>query len=588
MSVTYGHEHLDADQWADEDGTLHRDPPPAKTEEKEKKSASTTLVEIAEELYTFGVSDGETFAVPITDPKVVRMLRGGRTSLRAQLSREYFRRVRKAAPQQALADALLVVEGIAQDQQDQQLYLRVARHGGALWLDLGDATGRAVRIADGAWSVRDTAPVLFKRTSLNSALPEPVRGGRLNELWRWLNVVPADQPLVAAWLVSVLYDAMPHPVLGLFGEQGTGKTTAEKLLVSLLDPSPVPTRKPPRDADSWVTAAAGSWVVGLDNLSDVPPWLSDSLCRAVTGDGDVRRKLYTDGDLAVFAFRRCLILNGIDVGAMRGDLAERMLPINLETIRDDHRIEEEDLWPAWEQTHPRLLGALLDLVASVASVLPSVRLARKPRMADFARILAAVDQVLDTDGLSRYLVKQREIADDSLTDDPFITAILRALGEDRFTGTSAELLAKVTPADDGWRPPKGWPGTARKATALLKRQAPPMRKAGWTVENDDGANHDNRVRWTITPPPQEMGRESDSRDSQDSRMQSTASVASLASVECAPSQDKALHPDDDNGCRTCGQCHRPLGLHPVPGTKGKPLCRTCAYPNDPDQWEEAS
>jgi hypothetical protein len=75
-------------------------------------------------------------------------------------------------------------------------------------------------------------------------------------------------------------------VLAISGEQGTGKTTAVKVLVLLLDPGPVLVRKPPRDADSWVTAAAGSWVVGLNNLSDIPSWLSDSLCRASTGHGE--------------------------------------------------------------------------------------------------------------------------------------------------------------------------------------------------------------------------------------------------------------------------------------------------------------
>ena len=80
----------------------------------------------------------------------------------------------------------------------------------------------------------------------------------------------------------------------------------------MLDPSPVPVRKPPRDADSWITAAAGSWVVALDNLSAVSEWLSDTLCRASTGDGDVKRQLYTDGGLVVFAFRRCVLLNVAD------------------------------------------------------------------------------------------------------------------------------------------------------------------------------------------------------------------------------------------------------------------------------------
>lgn len=488
---------------------------------EDRKSASTVLVEIAEQLYTFGTSDGETFAVPITGPRITRLLRGGQSSLRAQLSREYYRRTGRAAPQSALADALLVVEGIAQDQEGATLHLRVARHDGAVWLDLGDNTGRAVRICADGWAVRDQVPVLFKRTALNAALPEPVHGGRLDYLWSWLNVDMADRPLVASWLVAVLFDAMPHPILGLFGEQGTGKTTAARTLVSLLDPSPVPTRKPPRDADSWVTAAAGSWVVGLDNISDVPAWLSDSLCRAVTGDGDVRRKLYTDGELAVFAFRRCLILNGIDVGAMRGDLAERMLPISLETIPDGQRLEEDELWPAWSQAHPLLLGAVLDLAASVMGVLPSVTLARKPRMADFARIMAAVDQVLGTEGLARYLLKQREMAVDSLSDDPFVTAVRDSIGADAFYGTSLELLRRVTPADDGWHPPKGWPGTPRKVTALLKRQAPPMRKSGWTVEHDDGNNHDNRVRWTIALPAPEMTRIEDSRRSRDSHLQAS-------------------------------------------------------------------
>ena len=56
----------------------------------------------------------------------------------------------------------------------------------------------------------------------------------------------------------------------LTGEQGTGKTTATARLASIVDRSPVWTRKPPRDVEAWTTAAAGSWVVALDNLSDIP------------------------------------------------------------------------------------------------------------------------------------------------------------------------------------------------------------------------------------------------------------------------------------------------------------------------------
>ncbi len=127
-------------------------------------------------------------------------------------------------------------------------------------------------------------------------------------LWDFVNVDAEDRPVLLAVLVAALIQCdVPHPVLALFAEQGSAKSTTTRMLVDLIDPSPVPLRQAQRDADSWVTAASGSrgsWVVALDNLSAIPPWLSDSLCRAATGDGNVKRALYTDADLAVVKFRR--------------------------------------------------------------------------------------------------------------------------------------------------------------------------------------------------------------------------------------------------------------------------------------------
>src|SRR3954451_8333168 len=97
------------------DGSADETPSAAEKPEKaEKKSVATMLVAVAEELYEFGVNDaGETFSVPRTGPKVIRMLRGGKTSLRGQLASEFYTRTGKAATQQALADTLLVIEGKA-------------------------------------------------------------------------------------------------------------------------------------------------------------------------------------------------------------------------------------------------------------------------------------------------------------------------------------------------------------------------------------------------------------------------------------------------------------------------------------------
>lgn len=465
-----------------------------------RKSAASLLVELATDRYSLGVSqDSEPFAIPRSiRTHIVLRLRGDKMSLRTSLAREYFKNTGRAASQQALADAMLVLEGMAQEESPTVLNLRVAEAEGALWIDLGGTTGRIIRITGDGWDICDTAPVLFQRTVLSGELPEPIPGSDIDDLWQFLNVNMEDRPLLLAAMIACYFPAIPHPVLIFAGEQGTAKSTHARMLVDLLDPSPVPLRKPPRDAEAWVTAASGSWVVSIDNVSTIPPWFSDSLCRAVTGDGDVRRALYTDGQLAVFAFRRCIILTGIDFGGLRGDLSERLLMVELERISDAKRLEEADLNARWQVARPRLLGALLSLVAGVKRVSPSLRLESKPRMADFARILAAVDQLLGTQGSAHYLGQSSELAADTLSTSPFIVRMQETMTTG-FEGTAAELLKLVTPEWEGWRAPRDWPRNARAVTTLLKSDGPAFRKNGWVIDTL-GLDRTKITRWRVTPP----------------------------------------------------------------------------------------
>ncbi len=373
---------------------------------------------------------------------------------------------------------------------------------------MGDVAESVIRIdRTGRWEYGNLdVPVLFRRTVLTGPFPEPSRDSDLEALWSTLNVAESDRPLLLAAMVAALIAPdVPHPVLALAGEQGTAKTTTTKTIVSLTDPSSVPVRKPPRDMDSWVTAAAGSWVVGIDNISTIGHWFSDSLCRAATGEGDVKRALYTDSGLSVVAFRRVIVVNGIDWGAMRGDLAERSLIVTLERIPPGQRRSEADLAAAWAEVYPTIFGGLLDLAAQVYSILPTIVLAESPRMADFARILAAVDTIMGTSGLARYAGQSETLAADTIASDPFLAAVTDSVVSD-FEGSAAEILAMATPISDRWRAPRGWPRSARSVTSILRRSAPALRSTGWTVENLGSANKDKTVRWRLMAPRPEIAR----------------------------------------------------------------------------------
>jgi hypothetical protein len=529
----------------------------ARTQDKAagKVSVATALVRLAEAGYDLGCTpEGEPFALATHGPPLVRLLRGGRGSLRAELASAHYEHTGTAASQSALADACAVLEGKAQRVDPTPLYLRVAEHDDALVLDLGDQSGRAVLITPDMWKLTDTPPVLFRRTALTGPLPEPVGGADFAGLWDALNVAVRYQPVVLAVLVAALMPTIPHPVVLLTGEQGTGKSTATARLASVIDPSPAQLRKAPRDVDAWTTAAAGSWVVPLDNLSTVSEWLSDALCRASTGDGDVRRRLFTDSDLHVIAFRRVPLINGIEVGALRPDLADRLVHLGLDRIPDTARRREQQMAAQWAQAHPKVLGALLDLTVQVLAVLPTVQLEASPRMADFARVLAAVDLVCHTGGLGTYLGLRDELAEDAVTSDPVLVALTRHVtGE--FTGTAGELATAIHPRDEHGHPlperqlPKDWPATPRALTAVLTRQAPTLRQLGWTIRRlERGTGGAPQVRWELSPSRARDGGQrrpvNDAADAADAAADLFSQVNDGTS-SAASGPASSLHPDPD-------------------------------------------
>jgi len=474
-----------------------------------KKSQATELVDFATKRYSFHVTGaGEPFAIPLAGPYVARMLRGGQQSLRAEVANLYSQTKGRAPSSQACADALLVLEGRARQGTTIEPELRVARDAESVVIDLGDAPGRAVVIEGGSWTVMHRSPVLFRRTGLTGVLPEPLPGGDLvAEISSMINVRPDHGALLAAWLVATLIPEIGHPIVSLTGEQGTGKTSAGYVLSRLVDPAGSQVRKAPRDAESWVTQAAGSWVVALDNLSSISPWLSDSLCRAVTGEGDVRRRLYSDSDLSVFSFKRCLILTGIDLGALRGDLGRRLILVELEEIASF--IGDDEFAARFEEAHPRLLGSLLDVAAKVLEALPTTKPVTATSMASFAKVLRAFDRVTGRHTLETYLGVADAVAEEVVEGD-LVASAVRIFVQDRseWTGTAGKLLEDLSPQLPD-RPPKGWPTSARAMAAALKKVAPALRSVGVAIDYD---HHVRPRRWVLRDATSRDGPETDDID----------------------------------------------------------------------------
>ncbi|MFI6981533.1 ATP-binding protein [Embleya sp. NPDC050154] len=455
-------------------------------------SQATALVSLARAAFDLVVSeDARPYGVRRNGPNIAMPLRG-KAGLRAELARRFTDANGGNVPSQsALADAMTVLEGIAAATDPIPVHLRVAGDAELVVIDLGTADGRCVIAEPDGWHVAERAPVLFRRSGAMSPMPEPIRDdvgfAHLRDL---LNMDDTTFHQLVAWLVAAWIPHIPHPVLTFKGEQGTGKSKAAQLVIGLVDASPATKRSQPRDVKTWATQAFNSWALCLDNVSTIPPWLSDTLCKAVTGDGIIDRALYTDDDVVVLTFRRVLAMTTIDAGAFAGDLAERLLMLDLQLIEEHHRRSEEDLDRTYATARPNVLAALLDLLCEVLRVLPDVRLERMPRMADYARVLAAVDTVQGWNTLDNYVASSQRVAADALEGDPFGSAVAHFIEtHGAWTGTTAHLLDLIPPPET--HHPK-WPKDATRAGGQLRRLAPLFRSIGITY--DDTARSSDRHR----------------------------------------------------------------------------------------------
>lgn len=415
--------------------------------------------------------------------------------------REYRARYGRSANPTALRNAIeeLISQALF-DGDTRPVWLRVGGGDREIEIDLGDASFRALRVTGGGTEI--AAPVgHFARKAQVGALPPPAESGDLGELSNFLNVADDDDfKLIVAWLLMALRPSGPYPVLVLQGEQGSAKSTAAKALKFLIDPAKPMIRSMPRSERDLAVAAAGNWALAFDNVSFISDWMSDAICRLSTGSGFGARTHYSNDEETVFEQSRPVILNGIDAIARRQDLLDRALVVNFPTIDPEARIAEERFWSTLEEARPRILRALLDVVAAAQARLPKVRVKHLPRLADFARWIAAAEPALGwKPGAFVEVLEARQATAlrDSLAGSPVAGALdmfLRMKGGS-WEGAPQSLFAELSlHANDASRR-RSWPANAQSMSATVSRLVPALRLAGIEVERSHQGRGKNKVRW---------------------------------------------------------------------------------------------
>lgn len=482
--------------------TNHEDAPPVKAgrTQAERLVALVSDVDLwrtpeGDPSATFTAPDGHREHHPIASKPFRDLLRG-----------RFATQAGKIPTAQALKDAVDTLSARAESGEVHPAPLRVAEVGGVAYLDLADPLWRAVEITSGGWRTMVNPPVRFRRKPGMLPLPSPVTGGSVEPLRRFVHSGEETFVLIVSWLVGALSPSGPYLVLALSGVQDSGKSFLARLLRLLIDPNAVPLRSTPREERDLLVGACNGHVLALDNLSGLPPWLSDGLCRISTGGGLASRRLYTDADEILFPTTRPVILNGIGDVAARPDLLSRSLLVPLAPLTDAERRSERNLLRDFEGVAPVILGALLDAASAALAHRDEVTVPL-PRMADATAWICAATEALpwtpDT-FIEAYAASRREAEAVALESDCVgdlviqFTGKIKAINPAPWSGTFSALLAELDallPTSE--RRPLDFPRNPRQLSDRVFRLAPALLARGIKVSRPPAQRQSHKHR-TIT------------------------------------------------------------------------------------------
>lgn len=378
---------------------------------------------------------------------------------------------------------------------------RVARFADRLYIDLGDEARRVVEIVPARedtivrWRMiaGEDCPIRFVRPLTMRPLPEPTEGGTVEDFRRHFNVsTEGDFKLLMCWIVAAYHAAGPY-VLGLIhGQQGSGKTTLCRLVVSLTDPQLADIRALPEDPRDLAVAAQHARVLAFDNASVVSGPMSDCLCRLATGDAIVSRTLHSNKEQTVLKASRPVLISSIVELTRRPDLADRAIVVEARALDQGERRTEEDLWQQFEEERPLLFGTICDLLSAALANYVTITPPVGVRMADAARWAIAGLQFSNwsSEELGAIWRSNRHAANIALLEgDVVANALLDHLEQTPkgWDGRTSGLLSQLTEkVNDCIRRSKVWPKTPEKLASDLTRLKPALESKGWRFSRDKG------------------------------------------------------------------------------------------------------
>ncbi len=404
---------------------------------------------------------------------------------------------------QTLKDVIGILSAKAQFEDPNQepitLNLRVAidhtKESPVLYYDLTNKAWEFIEITSKGWKIVNNL-ILFHRYNNQQAQVYPSKDYPANILDKFVGLVLNEtnveqsklteyQIILKCYIICAFIQGFPKAIPMPSGSQGGAKSTLMDLVKMIIDPCIAKSFSCPRDVNELIQQLSHNYVTYYDNISELKDWASDELCRAVSGSGSSKRRLYTDEDDLIRSLKRCIGLNGINLAATKADILDRAIFFQLRRIADKDRRLMAKVEKEFEEMKPPLLGYILDILVKVLKwkeVHGDLDVSKFPRMADWAEHCEIISRCMGyEDGmfLRAYEENARIQIEQVIETSLVATCLAHFVNNDpRFNGDGSLAMAKDLEGNI-W----GWAGIASSLKGELDAIAPTLqidtKSRGW-------------------------------------------------------------------------------------------------------------
>jgi len=363
-----------------------------------------------------------------------------------------------------------------------KLYRRVGKNqNGDFYYDICIENWKAIKIEPGNVELVDQQPMIFTRNKNMMEQVNPVfdlesPAASLAKIHKHVTLEGSgNQLLYQVYLVASLIPDLSSPVLVIFGQKGSAKSTFLRITKHFVDPARMDLLTMPNSKKDMIISLQNNYFTCYDNLSSLSKMKSDLLCIASTGGAFSTRTLYTTKDETIMSFKRPVAINGINLVTTEPDLIDRSIIFELERIKEKNYTEDSKIWSDYKSDLPEILGGAMLILSKAMKIYPKVKPEKLGRMAEFSKWGYSISEAMGIGGqtfLDAYFANQDGSNLEVVESHPLAAAMVKLMERrDELQGTVAEVLNKlitVARRNSISIDADQWPGSASALSRRLK------------------------------------------------------------------------------------------------------------------------